>query len=446
MRYCKLFVTCTSSFVISSSSVSYLFTRKGPIRRPARFGGDSCGLGPASAARGIYTPALVSRRRTCNSCSNSCENIRVRTGGRRTQPAGMQGSDEDSQRDATTTYEGVPPRVLTVQSHVVAGRVGNRCAELPLNLLGCEADALHTVHFSNHLGFPSHAGRRCADNEVSDLLTGLRSNGLLAGRYRALLTGYIGTRASLEAVVSCAREMRNNKSRGDFDWYLDPVLGDHGRVYVPDDVAECMRREAVPLASVVTPNGFEASVLAGMAMPPSNEGEAFACADAIHAMGPHTVVITSLPNNGGGHAQGSNGESAGYVCLYGSTTMPQDDGLPQRFCIRSPIREGYYTGTGDLFAALLCGHTLQMGYGRVSQACERAAATLQEVLRVTEAVSTNLRNNEPKRDGDAEKAAEARRRELQLVRCRAAIVDPPPPLAGGVQACAGHPTPKVTLH
>ena len=358
----------------------------------------------------------------------------------------MQGPDEDSQRDATTTYEGVPPRVLTVQSHVVAGRVGNRCAELPLNLLGCEADALHTVHFSNHLGFPSHAGRRCADNEVSDLLTGLRSNGLLAGRYRALLTGYIGTRASLEAVVSCAREMRDNKSRGDFDWYLDPVLGDHGRVYVPDDVAECMRREAVPLASVVTPNGFEASVLAGMAMPPSNEGEAFACADAIHAMGPHTVVITSLPNNGGGHAQGSNGESAGYVCLYGSTTMPQDDGLPQRFCIRSPIREGYYTGTGDLFAALLCGHTLQMGYGRVSQACERAAATLQEVLRVTEAVSTSLRNNEPKRDGDAEKAAEARRRELQLVRCRSAIVDPPPPLAGGVQACAGHPTPKVTLH
>ena len=328
-----------------------------------------------------------------------------------------------------------PPRILSIQSHVVAGRVGNRCAELPLNLLGCEADAMHTVHFSNHLGFPSHEGRRCADGELASLLDGLRTNGLLTHRYRALLTGYIGTKDSLESVVSCAREMRD--ADPDFDWFLDPVMGDHGRVYVPEDVTACMRDVAVPLASIVTPNGFEASVLANKAAPPASETEAFECADAIHAMGPHTVIITSLPSNGGGHAEGSDGEQAGFVCLYGSTTRPQEDGMPSRFCIRSPIRDGYYTGTGDLFAALLCGHTTQIGHGRVAQACERAAATLQEVLRVTESVASDLREREPKREGDAERAAEARRRELQLVRCRGAIVNPPEPLAGGARACKG---------
>lgn len=38
-----------------------------------------------------------------------------------------------------------PPSVLSIQSHVVHGYVGNKCAVLPLNLLGFEVDPINSV-------------------------------------------------------------------------------------------------------------------------------------------------------------------------------------------------------------------------------------------------------------------------------------------------------------
>lgn len=51
-----------------------------------------------------------------------------------------------------------PPlrRVLSVQSHVVSGYVGNKCAVLPLQLLQFDVDPVLSVQFSNHTGVSPH--------------------------------------------------------------------------------------------------------------------------------------------------------------------------------------------------------------------------------------------------------------------------------------------------
>lgn len=98
------------------------------------------------------------------------------------------------------------PRVLSIQSHVVHGYVGNKCAVLPLNRLGFDVDAINSVQFSNHTGYPSFSGQVMDGEHLRDILDGLNANGLLY--YSHLLTGYIGSLSLLEEIASTVRRLR----------------------------------------------------------------------------------------------------------------------------------------------------------------------------------------------------------------------------------------------
>ena len=100
----------------------------------------------------------------------------------------------------------LPPRVLSVQSHVVSGYVGNKCAALPLQLLGFDVDAVMSCQLSNHTGYPSFRGKAFDGAHLDELVAGLAANGLV--RHTHLLTGYIGTASMLEAVAGAARALR----------------------------------------------------------------------------------------------------------------------------------------------------------------------------------------------------------------------------------------------
>jgi len=98
------------------------------------------------------------------------------------------------------------PRVLSIQSHVVHGYVGNKCAVLPLNRLGMDVDAINTVEFSNHTGYPNFTGKVLDGDGLLQLIDGLETNGLL--NYTHLLTGYIGSLSLLETIAGVVERLR----------------------------------------------------------------------------------------------------------------------------------------------------------------------------------------------------------------------------------------------
>ena len=151
-------------------------------------------------------------------------------------------------------------RVLSVQSHVVHGYVGNKSAVFPLQLLGFEVDSVNTVHFSNHTGYPSFKGTVMTGEELRSTMEGLEANGLVDHTH--LLTGYIGSESVLAAVVEVLGAIRQKNPRAVY--VCDPVLGDHGRIYTKPELVEVYRQVVVPLANVLTPNQFELELLRGI--------------------------------------------------------------------------------------------------------------------------------------------------------------------------------------
>jgi len=191
-------------------------------------------------------------------------------------------------------------------------------------------------------------------------------------------------------------------------------MGDWGRLYVPEELVEVYRDVAVPAATVLTPNQFEIELLAGTGPLDSLEAAARAC-DALHARGPHTVVVTSM------HAPGDRDD----LLVFASTTRPQGpapprggDGRVRRCTVRFRRLDAQFTGTGDLLSALLLAW-LHKRPGDLEGAVTRAVATAQQTVRSTMARAGRLA-------ASVERSAEVcRARELRLVENIPSIVAPP---------------------
>jgi len=133
------------------------------------------------------------------------------------------------------------PRVLSIQSHTVHGYVGNKAAVFPLQLLGFEVDPVNSVQFSNHTGYAAGwTGEVLQGAQLNALVDGLESNALLAG-YSHMLTGYIGSASFLSAVLKTLGRVRAASPGVSF--LCDPVMGDHGKLYVPEELVQIYREQ-----------------------------------------------------------------------------------------------------------------------------------------------------------------------------------------------------------
>ncbi|KAJ3124548.1 hypothetical protein HK101_006108, partial [Irineochytrium annulatum] len=130
----------------------------------------------------------------------------------------------------------------------------NKAATFPLQLLGFDVDPLNTVQFSNHTGYPTFSGDRLEGPQIAGLIKGLGQNGIV-DEYSHVLAGYVGRLSSLEALVTLVEGMRKTNPRLTF--VLDPVMGDEGRLYVPQELIPVYRDKLCPLADIITPNSFE---------------------------------------------------------------------------------------------------------------------------------------------------------------------------------------------
>src|ERR1700683_2754131 len=177
------------------------------------------------------------------------------------------------------------PTVLSVQSRVAYGHVGNAAAVFPLQCLGVEAWALDTVAFSNHTGHGRWRGEIVAAGAVATMFEGIADLGVL-GEIDAVLSGYIGTAETGAVLLDIVARVKEGNPRAKF--CCDPVIGDIDTgSYVRDGVAEFFRDAALARADIATPNRFELEYLTGRSI--GDLADAAAAAGALRERGAGVV-------------------------------------------------------------------------------------------------------------------------------------------------------------
>ncbi|KAI5293871.1 putative pyridoxal kinase [Ascosphaera acerosa] len=226
-------------------------------------------------------------------------------------------------------------------------------ATFVMQSLGCDVTAINTVNYSNHAGYRQLKGTKASAEDVRALYTGICESGL--DEFDVLLSGYAPSAAVVQAIGDIAMDLKNKaeEAPGSFFWVLDPVMGDEGRMYVNDDVAPAYRR-LIPYADLVLPNQFEAELLSGLQIRTFADLQRAVATIHMKYHIPH-IVITSvqLPESTSGDGNGNGNERAptDKLVIVGSTA--KSDETPRIFSITVPRLDCFFSGTGDMFAALM---------------------------------------------------------------------------------------------
>jgi len=257
-------------------------------------------------------------------------------------------------------------QVLSIQSAVSYGHVGNSAAVFPLQRLGHEVLPVHTVLFSNHTGYGAWRGPVLSGADVHEVILGIEERGALAG-IDLVLTGYLGSPELAEVVVDAVERVKQANSRAVYA--CDPVIGNaHSGCYVDPAIPGLLRDQVVPRADLITPNQYELGFLTGVLDPAQPRPQLAAIvesAQAARATGPETVLVTSVE-----HAD-SEPDTLGLLAVNGagawSVSTP-----------RLPLRSN---GSGDVTAALFSAHLVETG--DVPTALARTASSVFDLLEAT---------------------------------------------------------------
>ncbi|CAH0473543.1 unnamed protein product [Peronospora belbahrii] len=254
----------------------------------------------------------------------------------------------------------------------------NKSAVFPLQLLGMDVDPINSVQFSNHTGYKQFTGRRLTGDELHVLIDGMETNNLLQDTHTHLLTGYIGSISLLDAIVRAHERLRAAQTDSDrLVFVCDPVMGDLGKLYVPLELVDLYRSKVLPICDVLTPNQYECEMLAKIKL--RTVQDAMCACKRLHVLGPKVVVISSFQ-------EVPEGESPKELVVIGSKVRTSrangQDLCCEQYEVRFPWIESYYTGTGDLFAALLLAWLYRFP-DDFKRALENVVSTIQDVLCIT---------------------------------------------------------------
>ncbi|WP_243371869.1 pyridoxal kinase PdxY [Microvirga solisilvae] len=252
--------------------------------------------------------------------------------------------------------------VLSIQSHVAYGHVGNASAVFPMQRLGVEVWPIHTVQFSNHTGYGSWKGRVFDGPAIEELVEGIAERGVLE-RCDGVLSGYMGSADIGNAILSAVARVRALNPEALY--CCDPVIGDVGRgVFVRPGIPEFMRDQAVPAADIITPNQFELDYLSGQTTQTLSDVKQ--AVSAVQKLGPKAVLVTSV------EAKETPSDAIDLIAGEGG-----------RFWrVRTPKLSLSVNGAGDAIAALFFVH-----YARsrsAATALAEASASVYGLLKRTE--------------------------------------------------------------
>ena len=274
--------------------------------------------------------------------------------------------------------------ILSIQSWVSYGHVGNASAVFPLQRLGAEVWAVNTVQFSNHTGYGDWTGDVYSGAQIERLIEGIEKRGAM-GRCDAVLSGYMGDAGIGQAILGAVRKAK--AANPNCVYCCDPVIGDDDTdVYVRAGIPEMMRDEVLRLADIATPNLFELRLLTGL--PCGTMDEVKRAVGALHALGPRTVLLTSL------RTDETPGDAMDMLCSEGG----------EFHRLRTPLLPLAINGAGDAIAALFLFHRMKTGsaaaamaeagssiYGLLHRTAEAGSREILTVAAQTEFVAPTRR-------------------------------------------------------
>lgn len=227
--------------------------------------------------------------------------------------------------------------------------------------LGHEVWPIHTVQFSNHTGYGAWKGRVFDGGMIEECVDGIAARGVL-GTCDGVLSGYMGSSDIGEAILDTVAKVRAAHPAARY--CCDPVIGDVGRgIFVRPGIPEFMKTRAVPAADVITPNQWELNYLAERDTTTSLEAKR--AIDAVHALGPKVILVTSL------HTDETPADAIDMVAS-------SSEG---RWRVRTPKLPISVNGAGDAIAALFFVHWLEKG--SAAEALSRASASIYGLLKRT---------------------------------------------------------------
>jgi len=259
--------------------------------------------------------------------------------------------------------------ILSIQSHVAYGHVGNASAVFPMQRLGIEVWPIHTVQFSNHTGYGAWKGRVFDGGMIDEVMEGIAERGVLPS-CTGVLSGYMGSADIGHAILSAVERVRAANPKALY--CCDPVIGDVGRgIFVRPGIPEFMREQAVPAADIVTPNQFELELLTDIEI--RTIADAHRAVEALRDTGPKVVLVTSL-----------------------QTDETPDDAIDMMaadargaFRVRTPKLDVSVNGAGDAIAALFFVHYLREESAAAALA-KASASTFGLLKRTKEAGSREI--------------------------------------------------------
>ncbi|WBU39343.1 pyridoxal kinase PdxY [Homoserinibacter sp. YIM 151385] len=252
-------------------------------------------------------------------------------------------------------------KVLSIQSAVAYGHVGNSAAVFPLQRIGVEVMPVYTVNFSNHTGYGAWRGPLISPEDVREVITGIEERGALAG-VDVVLSGYQGGEGIADVVIDAAARVK--AANPSAVYACDPVMGNaKSGCFVAPAIPVLLRERVVPVADIITPNQFELGFLTGTE--PDTIESTLASADAARAMGPRTVLVTSVerPDRPEGTIEMLVVDDAG------------------AWIVRTPLLPFKANGSGDVTAALFTAHYRSTGDPALALA--RATSSVFDLLEAT---------------------------------------------------------------
>lgn len=252
-------------------------------------------------------------------------------------------------------------RILSIQSAVAYGHVGNSAAVFPLQRLGHEVWPVYTVTFSNHTGYGQWTGKAMTAAEVRDIIDGVEARGALA-EVDLVLSGYLGNPDIADVIVETVRRVKALNPAAKYA--CDPVMGNaNSGCFVDPKIPEIIKHNAAPISDIISPNQFELGFLTGT--DPKTLDEVIHSIRELQSMGPKLVLVTSVE---------IDSAEAGTIAMIAAVGNDV-------WITHTPRLPIVANGSGDVVMSLFVGYLANLG--AVDKALAAAASGVYAVLNTT---------------------------------------------------------------
>ncbi|MFI5697783.1 pyridoxal kinase PdxY [Kribbella sp. NPDC051586] len=249
-------------------------------------------------------------------------------------------------------------KILSIQSAVAYGHVGNSAAVFPLQRIGVEVLPVYTVNFSNHTGYGAWRGPMISPDNVREVLLGIEDRGVLP-QIDVVLSGYQGGEGIADVILETVQRVKAANPAAVYS--CDPVMGNaKSGCFVAPAIPVLLRDRVVPAADIITPNQFELGFLTGTE--PDTLESTLASVELVRATGPRTVLVTSVerPDREDGTIE---------------MLAVDDSGA---WLVQTPHIPMKANGSGDVTAALFTAH--YRGTGDLAEALARTTSSVFDLL------------------------------------------------------------------